>query len=562
MAKGSFTLSPELILEPKPYLDAIPIPAGFQLPSLLLVREDAITAAKWIMNPDLIDTKNVPGIRPDGTPLGDMHPGLVYQAQLKLLFQFAYFCQHDTVPYDILPQCVWALQWFARAAEEAPEDQLRALGHILPHQRGAMAETARHMLVINSQFKLTKHLMSALVDRPKEAVKYFHKIIDIQTERIGPKTKSDDMLTHNPNMYAEFGTALARTREDDEEAERVLRRTLVAFDKPKNKAPDQLYAIKCRVYLSRVLRRRGAESEAEAEKLEAFVAKWLKKNHSRFPVSELRDLFGTSDTDPETDPILIATGGMEVLTRRGLSYNAQQRRSRVCRHCNKAELAVKLFQCVKCKHTFYCSRECQKENWRLHKEFCKDQAASLMRADLLKALGDTAGSQLLTDWTNWRNMIFPDEMLHARVHALNLQRDHNRGRTHLLITEVREIASAKHPAGRFRAVRTGVFRLVDVKRDIELVMGLDKGECDEMVREMFEEFDQRGGEAQYPWLELYFGDDKRIQTYLSISGISDEQLEKLPHNPDWRKQVNYKGGDPPLPISALRSGAKDAEHDL
>ena len=41
-----------------------------------------------------------------------------------------------------------------------------------------------------------------------------------------------------------------------------------------------------------------------------------------------------------------------------------------CVVCGKSAKAL----CSKCKHVFYCTRECQKKDWNSHKEICKSLA--------------------------------------------------------------------------------------------------------------------------------------------------------------------------------------------
>ncbi|KAH7081257.1 hypothetical protein BKA63DRAFT_530376 [Paraphoma chrysanthemicola] len=43
---------------------------------------------------------------------------------------------------------------------------------------------------------------------------------------------------------------------------------------------------------------------------------------------------------------------------------------RSCAFCDKTELDTKLQRCAKCLTTSYCSRECQKRDWKIHKFLC------------------------------------------------------------------------------------------------------------------------------------------------------------------------------------------------
>ncbi|KAF2119637.1 hypothetical protein BDV96DRAFT_486694 [Lophiotrema nucula] len=50
--------------------------------------------------------------------------------------------------------------------------------------------------------------------------------------------------------------------------------------------------------------------------------------------------------------------------------------TRSCATCSKAgSEAPNLKICAKCKSTLYCSRECQKADWKSHKKVCSQQAA-------------------------------------------------------------------------------------------------------------------------------------------------------------------------------------------
>ena len=55
--------------------------------------------------------------------------------------------------------------------------------------------------------------------------------------------------------------------------------------------------------------------------------------------------------------------------------------SQKCYHC-KNGFAAKRLRCSRCKRVYYCSAQCQKSNWKLHKKMCKkwkDEIAYLAR---------------------------------------------------------------------------------------------------------------------------------------------------------------------------------------
>nr|XP_018900304.1 PREDICTED: uncharacterized protein LOC109032563 [Bemisia tabaci] len=51
-----------------------------------------------------------------------------------------------------------------------------------------------------------------------------------------------------------------------------------------------------------------------------------------------------------------------------MSSNVEYR----CATCHKSENEVPLLRCSRCKRERYCSRECQRANWREHKSDCSD----------------------------------------------------------------------------------------------------------------------------------------------------------------------------------------------
>jgi hypothetical protein len=47
---------------------------------------------------------------------------------------------------------------------------------------------------------------------------------------------------------------------------------------------------------------------------------------------------------------------------------------KICLHCKKLEIDSKFSKCGGCQIAFYCSKECQRSNWMIHKKLCQTWA--------------------------------------------------------------------------------------------------------------------------------------------------------------------------------------------
>ena len=56
----------------------------------------------------------------------------------------------------------------------------------------------------------------------------------------------------------------------------------------------------------------------------------------------------------------------------------------MCRNCSKPAIGIKLLKCARCQQAYYCSKECQKIDWKSgHKTVCEppDKALKLAKGD-------------------------------------------------------------------------------------------------------------------------------------------------------------------------------------
>ena len=103
--------------------------------------------------------------------------------------------------------------------------------------------------------------------------------------------------------------------------------------------------------------------------------------------------------------------------------------------------------------------------------------------------------------------------------ALNLHRDPERGRTHLVVEEVFYTPKASREARhKFRVLRCGVFRIADVRGELERIMCLDPGEGQEYIDSILDEADSIRTGTRIPFLTLSYG--KGVQSWLRGSACA------------------------------------------
>ncbi|CAL1697555.1 unnamed protein product [Somion occarium] len=526
---------------PRAYLEGLKLPANFTLPPLSAVYEDAVRLPELRKSgPPTIRTVFVRnGAATTLNPTGALHEPLAWNTTLPDLFKFAYFARTEDVPVELMDPVIWALGMFIRALLEGTESQLRAMGHILPHQK---AEDALYFMTANARFKLIEHLLSPFIDRPDDAIPHLKVALEQDNARRGEVNDKTDPYQSNPMLYVLYTDALVFSNQFDKHTRDELNKVLHAVQTTKlRKSADFSFIIlKARSHLALVLQQMGSDEQEQKEHVE-YCAKFLRKNPKLVPERSLLQLLFRRDQP--IHPVLELLGGLSwlkgVITREGLTARMEERQTKACRYCGGREPQVTLFRCSGCKHIYYCSKECQKTNWKVHKEACKEAAAA-------KA----------TDWIKFRESPIPANNT-LLAHALGLYRDPSRGHTHIVFREVEYRPKAsKDFRFRFHAKRAGVFKIEDVMMEIERMMGLNPGEGPKYVREILEDLDATNPRLEKaPILNISFGDG--IQTWLGSAAISVYSLRMTPHNPRWRESMNL--GEPPEPL-LLKSGAQDVEH--
>ncbi|KAK0187425.1 hypothetical protein F5146DRAFT_935028 [Armillaria mellea] len=537
---------------PRAYIRGCAIPVDYKMPDLALVRDQAAKVAEVVRAPipSLFFAQNTRGVAIGPIPLA-----LWYNFELPQLFMFSYFCAVEDVPEDILPQCVWALDWTIRMFLEASDEQLKTFAHIAPQGQGGgiTADMERYASLQICRCKLAEHLLTPQMNQPLEALRHIQCAMELDQKRYG---KSADIFVVNPGLYASFAVCLARARSDDLRAKAMLSHVMndITFEASFRTI---FHRVEAKVYLARVLRR--LREDSEAHKLEEWLVKWFKKHPHEFANAVLLQMF-TTDIDPGVDPVFTGLGGTKWLSHRKATAKTLMRQAKNCRNCRACEPQVKLSLCSKCQHTYYCSRDCQKMNWRYH-NFREDAEHGKKIAEVERI--SISAAQQLRDWQNYRDNPRP-ETIECFAHALGIARDASRGRTHIIYQEVEYVPSVKNRLDKFRSTRVGVFKLDDVWQDLESRMGLGPGKGKVYVREMLEEFDLepvkgRVGGPPIPLFNLMFSAKNTLPIYLGMSRISQQKLVFMRPNPDWRRALNMKDDEPPAHFKLSGGKIQDAE---
>ncbi|KAJ7681136.1 hypothetical protein B0H17DRAFT_1206074 [Mycena rosella] len=537
MALAKRTLEPPNA--PRAHLDGLELGNNSVLPSLASVRADAVRSKEMQERPE--DFEDIAFYFPRGSSVNaaDLPPRLrlplIFNNLVPNLFRFSYFVREGDVPEDIMNDCIWALSLFVRVMEECSEAVLRAVGHV---KGGNDYRKSKYLTLINARGKL------AGVGRALEAIPYVKAMVDEECSR------GDDSWLLNPMPFELYGETLVLTRKDDTQALKTLRRAMLGIDSKNWPANGISQLIRTRIFLSRALRNLGEDDEAKTH--ETWLTTWFRKNPRLMSDDDLKYLLLPAG------PILNGLGGESWLENRKQTAKTDERATKACRTCSAREPLVTLLQCNNCKHIYYCSKECQRENWKYHKVECREMAAIQQKIEDMR-FTDPDGAKCAADWSSWCNSNH-DATQFGLVHALGLHRDPRRGRTHIVVKQVEYAPAASKLKHKFRVVACGVFRVKDILRDLETIMRLDRGEGQEYVDSLFDELDGARIGPQYstkvPFIDLSFGDG--VMPWLGSGGATTtDSLHATSYNPNWRKGFNI--GAPPGPMK-LRCGAKDVEH--
>ncbi|KIJ38401.1 hypothetical protein M422DRAFT_259068 [Sphaerobolus stellatus SS14] len=518
-------------LAPKAYLNGFTLPADFELPTIESVRNDVAFVPTLLANNG--KNANVGMLNPRTHENFERLPEpLIYNSMVPNLFKFSYFTLWEDIPNDLLDSAIWVLEMYARPWDEATEQDLRATGHIPP---GNGYETAKYLASLNIRWKIARHLLNYKINRPADAIPYLRALVETDQSSIPKAT-----------VWGIYGEALARSGSDDKEAQIMLE---LALQAPGTRLPVDM-AVRVRIFLARVLHRLNLDTKAIEH--ENWVIKWFRKNPTLMEDTALRNLL--MPEEDYNDAILEQLGGKEWLANRKTTFKTNHNESKGCRQCEARSTQKPLFKCSRCKHIYYCSRECQRKDWPTHKESCNDIADCLKNIEKLSLL-DPAAGQKAELWHKWR--VEADKSL---IHALGLHHDPSRSRTHIAFKRIKYTPKAsKDLRYKFHIDEMGVYKISDVMPEIESIMCLRPGEGREYIDGLFEDIRRLapdGSEIPFPMIDLAFGDN--LVPWLGSKTVSRNGLTFIPYDPEWRESLNILG--PPRAFKFPRAGVKDQEH--
>ncbi|KAJ3892338.1 hypothetical protein GG344DRAFT_64663 [Lentinula edodes] len=400
------------------------------------------------------------------------------------------------VPLKILPECIWALEWFIRALTDGSELQVR----IRPYSSSSVCESSSVLHVVKRAIQSC--LASILngsgiskpeLDEPLEALRHLRAAIDADQEQVGVAYSSCTPLLL-PGQEKKAKETLSR---------------IINIDKG---SQGMIFLVKSKIYLFQVLRRLGEEEDAQSH--EQWLIKWLKKNPHRLPDSTPVEIF-TSDTNIKEDPILTGLGGEKWLNNR--------------RHTHKTDPRGLIREAYK-----LVSSELRARSF-----FLMGHISYREHATELKRIENQAPhkAHLASDWYTWRVAPVPANIV-CVAHALGF----------IAIPHGPAHISFSSKLNTFPVLKSAKINSRSIS-NIEAAMALNKGVGKKYIKEMFEEFDHSFGKDILPMLDLMFGAGEEI---------SKAQMEGYTYDPNWKDSLN--SGNEPIESPKLpRASVQDSE---
>ncbi|KAJ4473931.1 hypothetical protein C8R41DRAFT_562915 [Lentinula lateritia] len=164
--------------------------------------------------------------------------------------------------------------------------------------------------------------------------------MNAEQEQIGG---TEDMWKETPGLFFMHSVALARSRTDDNKTKETLSR--IINDKNIDKGSQGM------IFLVKSKMRNHMSNDSSSGSRRILTVCPTQRSWRYSPDNNIKE-----------DPILAGLGGEKWLNNCRHTHKTDIRLTRVRRHCQAREP-----QCSRCRHVFYCSRECQILHLPYHK---------------------------------------------------------------------------------------------------------------------------------------------------------------------------------------------------
>ncbi|THH20173.1 hypothetical protein EUX98_g8631 [Antrodiella citrinella] len=237
----------------------------------------------------------------------------------------------------------------------------------------------------------------------------------------------------NIELYSLYGDMLVLNQKFDIRLRVLLENVIESAGHPFNTTTPNVVAYACiaHMHLGLLLQLMGEQSDKQKWHVQ-YAAEYFRRSPAG--IEDTVDMFLRRKTSPR-HPVYIALGE-QWMKDHPLIRNSKNG----------------------CHVIYYCSRECQKANWKSHKKACKEDA------EARKNLSDHKASEDVTNWQQSSHYANKDAM----IHALNLQRDPSRGRTHMIFRSLNYVSEGEELKDRVRVVRCSIYKVEDILDDLLL----------------------------------------------------------------------------------------------
>ncbi|TCD61260.1 hypothetical protein EIP91_008693 [Steccherinum ochraceum] len=476
------------------------------------------------------------------------------------LFLFCLLVEMFDVPDYMLDDIVLVSKMFIRYLLEDPSGTFT---------RASSERDIKYEMVEVLRMKRLTWLTTEPVFRPLEALEE----VEVQIEaykndlrRRGSQYVDTPWIT-GLHTYVRYGDMLILSNKFGPETHDMLQKIIDACYHPYNTDTANIITFRSMTHmhlalLGEISGRKGEEHDRHVE----AAVRYFRKH--RTGCRHVGELF-LKRPDQPTHPVYVALGEDWFTNRPSLRDDRNP--GKFCMFCSKAELKASLSKCARCKFVFYCSRECQKADWKVHKPTCQAYVSEQKLIDEVRKRQGPQAALQLADISRWRHSSHYANF-EALIHALGLRQDPNRGRTHIVLRQV-ECVSDPRPVDfrdRVRVTKFSVYKLADVVGEVARIQGslLSPRALYADLQRLVDDVLQEGPDGKVlphvspsrfrhlALVDLTVGPG--IKPLVNAINVSENYVRLLKYEPDWRQHINRIGA-PPEPFK-LAIGAEDAEH--